>query len=539
MIRAAWLRNCAWMLAAFALSASACTSPREYVRNGFKVGPNACVPEACTAPQWIDAADQGVRADCTNLGQWWAVFQDPILDRLIADASSQNLSLREAGFRVLEARGQLGIASGNLFPQTQEAFGGYQRGAFSQVANGSPGVERQFFDQWALGFNLSWELDFWGRFRRAVAAAENTLEASCANYDQVLVTLLGDVASNYVQVCTLQQRIESLRANVKLQEGVRDTAERRWKAGDTDQLDYRQACSNLAQIQSRIPQLRLAKRQACNRLCVLLGRPPTDLENEYCPGLIPTAPETVTIGIPADLLRRRPDVRRAEREAAAQGEQIGIAEADLYPMFAINGTIGYESEHLSQLFTSPALTGSVGPVFRWNILNYGRIRNNMRVQDARFWALVMSYQETVLKANAEVEDGLAMFLRAREREARLNESESSTKQAVQIITTKYQWGGADFNRVAVIQQDLVQQQDQLAQARGEIAQGLIQVYRALGGGWEFCPLPAESVPVVPLPQGTPPDPSLDPRPMPAVPPSAGPGAGSDVAPPTAPMPGDR
>jgi NodT family efflux transporter outer membrane factor (OMF) lipoprotein len=470
------------------------------VRNGFKVGPNPSVPQACTAAQWIDAADQRVQQDCTGLGQWWAVFQDPTLDRLIADASSQNLSLREAGFRVLEARSQLGLATGNMFPQTQEAFGGYQRGAFSQVANDSPGVGSQFFDQWAAGFNLSWELDFWGRFRRAVAAAENTLEASSANYDQVMVTLLGDVASNYVQMCTLQQRIEYLRANVELQQGVLGIAERRLKAGDTNALDAHQARSNLAQIQSQLPQLRLALRQTGNRLCVLLGSPPMEIENGLYPGMIPTAPEAVTVGIPADLLRRRPDVRRAERQAAAQGEQIGIAEADLYPMFAINGTLGYQSEQLTQLFTSAALTSNVGPVFQWKILNYGRIRNNMRVQDARFWALVSSYQETVLRANAEVEDGLAMFLRAQERAERLHDSVASTQQAVQMVTREYQGGAADFNRVALIQQNLVQQQDLLAQAQGEIAQGLIQVYRALGGGWEICPLPVGYTPIDPLPE---------------------------------------
>ncbi len=536
MHRVLWLRAEAWILAALVLSLNACTSPREYVHNGFKVGPNACVPAACAAPQWIDAADVRVRDDWTELGQWWSVFQDPTLDRLIAEASSQNLSLREAGFRVLEARGQLGIASGNLFPQTQEAFGYYQRGAASQVSNDSPGVGSQFFDQWALGFNLSWELDFWGRFRRAVAAAEYTLEASSANYDHVLVTLLGDVAANYAQLCTLQQRIHYLRANVELQERVLNVADRRLKAGGAGPLDFHQARSNLAQIQSQIPQLQLAMRQAGNRLCVLLGRPPADLENEFRPGAVPQVPETVAIGIPADLLRRRPDVRRAEREAAAQGQQIGIAEADLYPMFAINGTIGYQAENASQLFTSPALTGAVGPIFEWKILNYGRIRNNMQVQDARFWALVSAYQEAVLRANAEVEDGLAMFLRAQERTKLLGDSVNSTQQAVQIITREYQGGAADFNRVAVIQQDLVQQQDMLAQSQGEIVQGLIQVYRALGGGWEFCPLPLESSPEVPAPEGAAATPLPAPQPAP---PSAGPGAESAVAAPAAPTPGEN
>ncbi len=266
-----------------------------------------------------------------------------------------------------------------------------------------------------MGFNLSWELDFWGRFRRAVTAAEHSLEASCANYNQVLVTLLGDVASNYVQVRTLQQRIEYVRANVALQARLLAVAERRLKAGSKSAVDCHQARSNLAQTEAQIPQLKLAMRQACDRLCVLLGQSPTALEKELGVGPIPSASAVIAIGIPADLLRRRPDVQRAERLALAQGEQIGIAEAELYPMFAINGTIGVESDRLSQLLTSSALTGNIGPVFQWNILNYGRIRNNMRMQEARFQARVAAYQETVLRANAEAEDGLAMFFSAQER----------------------------------------------------------------------------------------------------------------------------
>lgn len=179
MVRAAWRRMEALILAVLVLFASGCTSPCEYIRNSFKVGPNPCVPAGPTAPNWIDESDVRVREDCAEVEQWWTVFRDPVLDRMIVNAYSQNLSLREAGFRILEARAQLGMTRGNLFPQTQNAAGGYQRGAASEVSNNSPGVGSQFFDNWALGFNLSWELDFWGRFRRAVTAAEQTLQANC------------------------------------------------------------------------------------------------------------------------------------------------------------------------------------------------------------------------------------------------------------------------------------------------------------------------------------------------------------------------
>jgi NodT family efflux transporter outer membrane factor (OMF) lipoprotein len=498
---------------AVAISVAGCTSPRDYIHNCFKVGPDVCIPQGKTASHWIEDTDKRVRPECAEVAQWWTVFQDPTLDRLIANASSQNLSLREAGFRVLEARAQLGISKGNLFPQEQSVNGAYQRLAVTKDWNYAPDVYQQFFDQWGLGFNLSWELDLWGRLRRAIAADEYTLQASCANYDDVLVTLLGDVASNYVQVRTLQHRIELTKANVELQSRVFDIAEKRHKAGKKNELDSHQARSNLAQTQSQIPQLNMAIRRACDRLCVLLGMPPAALEQELGEGSIPTAPANIAIGIPAELLRRRPDVRKAEFVAAAQGERIGIAEAELYPMFGIGGTLGWQSTNLPTLFTSDSLNSGVGPWFHWNILNYGRIRNNVKVQDAKFWQAVMSYQNTVLRANAEVEDGLAMFFRAQERTALLSTSVDSSKRAVDIVVKEYQVGTSDFNRVTLIEQNLVQQQDLQAQSAGEIAQGLIQVYRALGGGWQIGPVPTPTassnapMPAIPVPDESAPTPA--------------------------------
>jgi NodT family efflux transporter outer membrane factor (OMF) lipoprotein len=504
MSRTAWLWRNALIVSAIILSVGGCTSVREYVSNGFKVGPNANVPEGCTAPRWIDDADVRVREDPVDLSRWWCVFRDPTLDRLIANASRQNLSLREAGFRVLEARAMLGIARGNIFPQSQSAFGDYERDATSGATTGVPGWGSTFYDQWNFGFNLSWELDFWGRLRRAIAAAEDTVEASSANYDDVLVTLLGDVAANYVEVRTVQERINLVHSNVELQGRVLTVADRRFQAGRKNALDSHQARSNLAQTEAQIPQLKIEMRQACNRLCVLLGMPPMDLERELGPGPIPTAPSVVALGIPADLLRRRPDIRRAERQAAAQGEQIGIAQADLYPMFTINGTLGYQAMNYPDLLTSNALNSTIGPAFQWNILNYNRIRNNVRAQDAKFQALVAVYQNTVLRANAEVENGLVAFLRAQERARLLDQSVASAQQAVDIVFKEYRVGTVDFNRVALIEQNLVQQQDLQASSHGEIVQGLIEVYRALGGGWELPSAAGQSTPVAPLP--TPPNP---------------------------------
>jgi NodT family efflux transporter outer membrane factor (OMF) lipoprotein len=473
-------------MAATALACFGCTSPREYLRNGFKVGPDYCRPAAPVAEHWIDADDVRTR-EGEDLSRWWEVFHDPALNRLVATAYRQNLSLREAGCRVLEARALVGVARSSLFPQEQDAFGGFERGADSLKTAGRSATSVQFFDQWNTGFSLAWELDFWGRFRRAVAAADAHLDASVEDYDDVLVTLLGDVAANYVQVRTLQERIRLLRRNVELQKWVRDLLQQ-WldKGFRATQLDVAQAVSNLEQTEAAIPELEIDLRQAANRLCVLLGVPPADLHQMLGEGPIPAASPELAIGIPAELLRRRPDVRRAERQAAAQAEMIGIAQAELYPALSITGTLGYQAKNFNDLFSGDALSANVGPSFRWNILNYGRIVNNVRFQDARFQELVVVYQNTVLRANEEAENGLVTFLRAQQREGHLAKSAEAATVAVETILSQYRAGKAeaDFNRYALIEQNRVQQQDLLAQSRGEIAQGLIQVYRALGGGWE-------------------------------------------------------
>jgi NodT family efflux transporter outer membrane factor (OMF) lipoprotein len=372
-----------------------------------------------------------------------------------------------------------------LFPQQQTAFGSQSRVGRSIASTIGPFFGSRYFEQWQGGFNLAWELDFWGRFRRAVEAADDQLSASVEDYDAVLVTLLGDVAANYVQVRVDEQRIELLRANANLQREILRIVVARFDAGRVSELDVDQAKSTLAQTEAAIPLLEIDRRQAMNRLCVLLGMPPTNLEERLGKGTIPTPPYDVAAGIPAQLLSRRPDVRRAERIAAAQSEQIGIAQSDLYPAISISGTLGYQAQQFSQLFSSRAFSGSVGPSFQWNILNYGRIVNNVRLQDSLFQELVLAYQQAVLLAAEEAEDGLVTFLRAQERRKLLEESVLNMEKAVKVVIAQYKVGTADFTRVAQIEQDLVTQQDLLAQAEGQIAQGLIQVYRALGGGWQI------------------------------------------------------
>lgn len=453
--------------------------------NGFKVGPNYWRPAAPVASQWIDYANPKIQTDKQHPCAWWTVFNDTALNNLIQTAYQQNLTLRVAGARIMEARAQLGIAEGNLFPQSQSAFADFTRVKLSnKVANPAPNL---WFSNWDTGLAASWELDFWGRFRRAVEAADAELDASVEDYDDVLVVLLSDVAANYVHYRTFEQRIQYARANVDLQRRSVQLATDKFEHGATTERDQRQAEQVLAQTEALIPSLEIGKRQAANRLCVLLGMPTTGMDAILGKGAgVPVTPSDVVVGVPADLVRRRPDVRRAERQVAAQSARIGIAVSDLYPHISLVGTIGTEAEEFGDLFKTPgSMIGAVGPGVRWDILNYGRLVNNVRVQDARFQALAYVYQDRVLNAGREVEDAMVAFLRSQEQTQHLGDSVKAASRTVDITSDQYVHGAVDFTPVFLFESILTQQQDQLAVAQGDIALGLIAVYRSIGGGWQI------------------------------------------------------
>ena len=473
------------------------TGPRQWIRNGFKVGPNYSRPPAPVAAGWIQSADPSVQNH--HLQDWWQVFGDRTLVAMVVTAYEQYPTLRIAGTRVLQARAGQAIAVGNIFPQTQQASASFARvnlnpnvpllGAIGKVL---PAGERSLaFSNWFDGFNLSWELDLWGRIRRNIESNNASLDASVEDYDAALVTLLADVATNYVQYRVAQQRIKIARDNVRIQEGVLALAEEKFRVGTTTRLDVEQARTVLEQTRSTIPSLQIALGQANDTLCTLLGEPPRDLGPDLGPGPnlgsnpMPNTPAWVATGIPADLLRRRPDVRGAERRVAAQSAQIGVAEAALYPTLAINGIIGWDAQDFSQFFETKSFIGAVFPSFTWNILNYGRIKNNVRLQIAKTQELIATYQNTVLTAGREVQTPLRGFLRSREQADDLERSVKAATAATQLGVQQYRTGIIDFNRVFNLETTQVQQQDQLAVAAGNIALNLVNVYRALGGGWEL------------------------------------------------------
>lgn len=513
----------ATVVAALALASTGCTtSVHEWWHNGFKVGPNYSPPAAPVSPQWIDAANKELLTEPANICDWWSAFNDPILNGLIETAYQQNLTLQAAGTRILEARAQRNIAAGNLFPQGQTAVGTYLH---AQLPNNLQVPLPSNVNLWATGFNLSWEIDFWGRFRRTVEAANASYGAAVEDYHDALVMLLSEVATNYVQLRTYEERLRYAQENLAIQTGSTQIADDRFHGGVATELDLRQARSNLKQTESLIPPLVTGRRQASNALCILLGMPPDDLAARLAAAPIPKPPPTVAVGIPAELLRRRPDIRRAERQVAAECARIGVAEAELYPRLGVNGFLGVTANELSELFTPRAFTGFVAPMVQWNILNYGRLINNVRVHDARFDHALLEYQQTALVAQREVENAIVGFLQSQQQAMSLDQGVAETARSVELVKEQFKEGVTDFNRVYNTESLLVQQQDQLAQTRGNIAANLIELYRALGGGWQYfccesCPPaqivmapPTEQPPAKP-PETVPPPPTELPAPSP-------------------------
>ena len=456
---------------------------------GCTLGPDFKAPVAPVADQWLEQGSQTVDATTSARQNWWAVFNDPRLTRLIELAYQQNLSLRTAGVRVLEARARLGIAIGEFYPQQQLVGASLSKNRIP-ISQPFDVIANTYWSE-QLGAQVAWELDVWGKLRRAIESADGAFLASVANYDDVLVTLVGDVASAYVQIRTTERQIAIARDNVERQQAALKIARAKFKYGTATKRDVYQAENVLGTTEAAIPKLTMQMAQAKNALSVLLGMPPAPLDDLLAGSAdIPTAPARVIVGIPADLLRRRPDVRRAELQAAAQSAQIGVAKADLYPTFSLMGSIGVSAtdigrNSLDDIFSGGSHHYSYGPAIQWNILNYGQISNNVRVQDAKFQALLIDYQNTVLKAQREVEDGIATFMYSRDQAEVLQQSVSAAEGALKIAVLQYKEGIADFTTVLIAEENLYQAQSNLALATGSIALGLITTYRALGGGWQM------------------------------------------------------
>ncbi len=460
------------------------------------VGPDFVRPDSTSNDQWSAYTQEEFQFTAQDSVEWWHILNDPVLDQLVAAARENNNSIRIAGLRVLEARAGLGIALGNRYPQAQVIAGDATALGLSESNANTFGGADLSYSQYNLGLSASWEIDFWGRFRRGVESADANLLASIANYDDALVLLTAQTADVYAVIRMTEEQLRIARENLALQERSYEIVEVLFRHGASNELDVQQAQTLLLSTRATIPSLEITMRQSYHALATLLGLPPKDMGRTLGgEGRIPEVPQQILVGVPADMLRQRPDVRGAELQAMAQNARVGVAKAGLYPSFSISGSLGLAAagntdttrtmeSGIGELFRSESVTYAVGPSFVWPFLNYGRIKNNIRVEDARLQQALVRYQETVIQAAREVEDAMAAYIGSKRQDEILIDTVASARRSTELSMIRYKEGFADYQRVLDAQQALFGQQQRYVQNKGLAIRSLIGVYKALGGGWQ-------------------------------------------------------
>lgn len=441
------------------------------------VGPDYAEPASDLPASWQAGSDRGLTAEPSRpelLASWWTLLGDPLLDELVQQAIAGNLDLQQATSRLAEARAQRDVSSAGLWPGVDFS------GSVTRARSGGADSTR-----YSLGFDASWELDLFGGVRRSVEAAEAQLAASREDLRDVLVTLTAEVALNYVTLRTTQARLQIAKQSLADQEETYALTRARYLAGLSSELDLQQAGYLMSGTRAEIPALMTDLARTEHLLAVLLGRPPGSLDQRLAAmAPLPSLPPSVAVGIPADILRRRPDIRRAERNLAAQTAQVGAAEAELYPSFTLGGTIGLDALSAGDLFNSASRSSSFGPRVKLPILDGGAIRANIRIQSARQEAALTAYQATILAALQEVEDSLTAYAREQERNLALGDSVAAARQATSLAEIQFRAGLVNFTEVLIARRSLLSFEDQLAQSTGTMILNLIRLYKALGGGWQ-------------------------------------------------------
>ncbi|MEJ2309886.1 MAG: TolC family protein [Gammaproteobacteria bacterium] len=468
------------LLASLAISLASCTT----------LGPDYKEPDVAWLKSWEPSGYGEVTnrkaRNSVDLSFWWKLFNDPSLNRLIDIAKRENLALRTAGLRVLESRALLGVAGSTLYPQLQQATGaiGYVN---NQYQGGNPSPPDQDFGSYQAGFNLAWELDFWGRFRRSIESADAAFFASLANQRDAQLLVSAGVVDLYYAYRLTEARIAIAIKNAKTQKRSFEITTKLFESGEQSELDLQQAKTQYLATLSTIPELELTLTRTRNALAVLLGRPPGVIpELKRGSGHLPIIPAARIDTAPAQLLGRRPDVRAAAWAVAAQSAQIGIAEAEYYPAISLLGSLNFTSTSLSG---SPDQTSLVlGPSLRWNIFDHGRIKNNILVQDARLQQLIASYRATVLQAAQEVDDAAVSIRQTAEQIKLTDRTVEASERALEIANRRYQEGFADFQRVLDAQRTLFTQSERQLLARGSNITAVVSLYKSLGGGWIEMPL---------------------------------------------------
>ena len=417
-----------------------------------------------------------------DLSFWWKAFNDPVLNELIEVARKENPSLRIAGLAVLESKALLGIATGAQYPQVQRANGSWAR-VDRWPTEGDDSGNHSDLNTYDVGFDVGWEADFWGRYRRGIESADAAFFASITNQQNAQVLLAAQVADAYYAYRTTARQIQIAQENADLQLRSLEITTRLFKSGQSAELDVQQARTQYLATLSTIPDLEIALKQIENALCVLLGRSPGDLpEIASVPATLPELNPLFIDAFPANLLLRRPDVRTAAWSVAAQSAQIGVAKADLYPSITLFGTIGWSGSSVNG--TDSTLSTGVGPAFTWNLFNYDRIENNVRVQDARLQQVIEGYQLTVLAAASEVDSAAISVVKTRGQQTLLAEALEAAERSLSLSTKRYQEGYSDFQRVLTAQQSRAARSASYVANQGAHISSVISFYRALGGGWQ-------------------------------------------------------
>jgi outer membrane protein, multidrug efflux system len=447
------------------LSLCACTVGIDYV-----------APKPDLPKQWHNNTKKSQTLDAKALANWWMTFNDPQLSQLIAQSIHGNFDLNLALARINEARARRGIAKADFYPKIN--FGSN----VGETYNGSTDVRNP---RYGLGLDASWEIDLFGRIARSVESTQATLEATVANYQDVMVSLCAEVALNYVQMRTSQAQLKVAEQNLQAQTEIYQLALWRWQSGLANKLDAEQALSSVEQLTAQLPTLKTNIAQNQHQIAVLLGVTPASLNAQLNNDKsIPNTNLKIAIGVPADVLRQRPDIQRAERELAAQTAQIGVATAELYPKLTLSGTIGLEAIKASNLFTTAGLIDSLLGKLTFPIFNAGQIRENIAVQNAKQQQALASYEAKVLTALKEVENALIGIAQEQQRLQELELATATAQRAMSLAKTQYESGLTEFLTVQQTQRTLLSLQEQSVGSEGQVSLYVISLYKALGGGWE-------------------------------------------------------
>jgi len=440
-------------------------------------------PDTVVPDFWYHSLSGDLHSGSPSIESWWKKFDDRTLDRLVGRARESNPDLKIAFERITEARAARAVARSQLFPGAVAGGEAVRTRASESLLGPAPGTPGNPTDYWATGFDAGWEIDFFGGVRRSIESATAGVEAVEEAWRDATVSLLAEVALNYVEFRTLGERIRLAETNIANQrESVKLTRDR-LDAGLAPELDVSQAETNLATSEALVPLLRAQETLAKNRLGILVGSYPGGIDSWLGKGGgIPSPQRSAGIGIPADLVRARPDIRRAERALAAQTAQIGVAQADLFPRFTLAGTFELQATQPGQMFDSRSRAYAFGPSLRWNIFSGGRIKAIIAIEESRTKQAYLAYESTVLKAVGEVEDALASIANERDRLAALDKAVASARKTVALVKENYREGLVDFQNVLDAERTIFSTEDEAAVSRGQIAAAHVALYKALGGG---------------------------------------------------------